>query len=71
VRLEKKYQQSAQRQLKVYQKYIPRSHYSHVVFPEIRLCGKWLKDIGFDSGRIINIKQQKNKLTITLDKRQQ
>ena len=38
------------RQLKVYQKFIPRSYHGHVVFPEIRLVGKWLDVLGFKQG---------------------
>ncbi|PLB18546.1 MAG: HSP20-like protein [Flavobacteriaceae bacterium FS1-H7996/R] len=34
--------------------------------PEIRLEGNWLKKLGFEIGKEIEIKQQKNKLTITL-----
>ena len=34
--------------------------------PEIRLEGKWLRELGFEIGDQIEIKQQKNKLTITL-----
>lgn len=38
-----KIQQSEKRQLKIHRKYIARSYQRYVVFPEIRLSGKWLK----------------------------
>lgn len=64
---EKKIQQSGQRQLKVYEKYIPRSYHGHVIFPEIRLCGKWLREMGFDCGEKVTVLHEKNKIIITLD----
>ena len=60
-------QQSGQRQLKVHQKYISRSYYRYVIFPEIRLCGKWLRDLGFDCGKSVTVLHEKNKITITID----
>jgi toxic protein SymE len=67
VEQEGNFQQSGQRQLKVYQKYIPRSYYGHVIFPEIRLCGKWLRDMGFDCGQSVTVRHEKNKIIITVD----
>ena len=64
---EENFQQSGQRHLKVYQKYIPRSYYGHVIFPEIRLCGKWLRDMGFDCGQNVTVRHEKNKIIITVD----
>ena len=65
----KKNQPSAERQLKVYYKYFHRvnSWQRSVIFPEIRLCGKWLQDIGFEHGQTINVRQEKNKIIITID----
>ncbi len=54
------------RKLKIYQKYQPREWGSYAIVPEIRLQGKWLKELGFEIGKEITITQQKNKLTITL-----
>ncbi len=54
------------RKLKIYQKHQPRDWNRYVSVPEIRLEGKWLKELGFEIGKEIEIKQQKNKLTITL-----
>ncbi|MFC2186707.1 SymE family type I addiction module toxin [Fulvivirgaceae bacterium LMO-SS25] len=65
---EEKFQQSGKRKLKVYQKYIPRSYHQQVIFPEIRLCGKWLRDMGFECGQSVTVRHAKNKITITADK---
>ena len=37
--------------------------------PVIRLAGKWLKELGFNEDQMVHIKQQKNKLTITIEKK--
>jgi len=55
------------RRLRVYQKYIPRSCYGYAIFPEIRLCGKWLRDIGFDCGQNVTVQHEKSKIIITVD----
>lgn len=53
------------RKLKVYPKHrIGNS--KHKIVPEIRLCGKWLRDIGFQSGNTINIETEERKITITI-----
>ncbi len=58
----------AERQLKVYYKYFSRvNSWPPVIFPEIRLCGKWLQDLGFKNGQTINVRQEKNKIIITID----
>ena len=54
------------RKLKIYQKHQPREWSKYAVVPEIRLEGKWLKELGFEIGKEIEIKQEKNKLTIIL-----
>lgn len=53
------------RKLKIYQKFRTRTR-DHTTVPEIRLEGNWLKGLGFEIGKEIEVKQQKNKLTITL-----
>lgn len=60
------FQRTIDRQLKVYGKYFLRSHRRVVIFPEIRLSGKWLRDLGFDCGQAVTIQQEKNKITITV-----
>lgn len=57
------------RKLKIHTKYQART-YGGTTIPEIRLEGKWLEKLGFRKGQIVNIKQKKNKLTITIDKEQ-
>ncbi|URM36251.1 hypothetical protein [Flavobacterium anhuiense] len=42
--------QSVKRRLKIQPKHIARSDHQYVIFPEIRLCGKWLQKIGFNYG---------------------
>ena len=37
-----------------------------VLFPEIRLQGKWLQELGFGIGQAITVACQFNKITITL-----
>lgn len=58
---------SGKRQLKIHRKYIRRSYMRYVIFPEIRLCGKWLKDIGFEYGQSITVIHEKNRIIITAD----
>lgn len=60
--------QSAKRQLKIHRKYISRSYSRYVIFPEIRLCGKWLQEIGFNYGNFVTVEHQRNKIIITTQK---
>ena len=46
------------RKLKIYQKHQPRT-WEHSTIPEIRLEGKWLKELGFEIGKEIEIKHDK------------
>jgi len=56
------------RQLKVYPKYFARADsWRHIIFPEIRLCGKWLQNIGFEHGQTIKVLAKRNKITITVN----
>ncbi|MEG1229845.1 MAG: SymE family type I addiction module toxin [Flavobacterium sp.] len=57
--------QPEKRQLKIHRKYISRSYHRYVIFPEIRLCGKWLQKIGFNCGNFVTIEHQQNKIIIT------
>lgn len=54
-----------QRQLKVYGKYRQKGRVS-VMEPEISLKGLWLKELGFNPGQSIAVKQENYCLTITL-----
>jgi toxic protein SymE len=63
---EKNNKKPGKRHLKVYPKYFQRASFKVVIFPEIRLVGKWVQDLGFNSGEIITVYQEKNKITITL-----
>lgn len=61
---------SKSRKLKIHTKYQARA-YRGITIPEIRLEGKWLDELGFKQGQIINIEQEKNKLIITIDKEEE
>ncbi|WP_421751669.1 SymE family type I addiction module toxin [Croceimicrobium sp.] len=56
------------KKLKVHRKHRSR-RWDYITVPEIRLEGKWLADLGFMEGDIVEVKQQPNKLTITLSKK--
>jgi toxic protein SymE len=56
------------KRIKIQPKYISRT-WDQIRVPEIRMCGKWLKEIGFDYNRHIIVECKKNKIIITLDKR--
>ncbi|QOG04917.1 type I addiction module toxin, SymE family [Flavobacterium sp. MDT1-60] len=55
------------RKLKIHTKYQTRTH-TCTTIPVIKLQGKWLNKLGFKEGQMVNIKQKKNKLTITINK---
>ena len=61
------FQQTGKRQLKVHRKNVSRAYHQYVCFPEIRLCGKWLKDMGFHCGKSVTVRHEKNKIVITID----
>lgn len=54
------------RKLKIHSKFRTR-RWDNTTVPEIRLEGRWLRDVGFKEGERIRIQVEKNKLTITLD----
>jgi toxic protein SymE len=54
------------RKLKIHSKYQARA-FGGTTIPEIRLEGKWLDELGFKQGQMVNIEQEKNKLIITID----
>jgi toxic protein SymE len=56
---------SKERKLKVLPKHYKRQ-WKDVVFPEIRLAGKWLQDVGFTCGSFVSIAQEENTLIITM-----
>lgn len=61
--------QLEKRRLKIQPKYFARAYMRYVAFPEIRLCGKWLQNIGFNSGDFVTIEQRQNKIIITANKK--
>jgi toxic protein SymE len=54
-----------ERKLKVLPKLFTR-RWTDVVFPEIRLAGKWLQDLGFTCGGFVTIAQEENTLIIKM-----
>lgn len=54
--------------LKTYKKYFKRFGY-YAVFPEIRLCGKWLQNIGFNYNENVTIISQKDRILIRNSKK--
>jgi len=54
-----------QRKLKVYSKFVSNSH-KCVTLPQIKLCGKWLQNNGFECGQHLNVLVEPKKITITL-----
>ena len=63
----KSFQINSKRHLKVYHKVFIRAYKKMVFYPEIRLCGKWLREIGFESGKSITIEHTKHKIIITIN----
>ena len=59
--------QRGKRQLKVYSKYFERAYRESVVFPEIRLSGKWLKEMGFECGQIVTVIQERNRIILSVE----
>lgn len=53
------------KKLKIHARYFPRACYTSVVFPEIRLCGKWLTSVGFVAGESVTVHYKRNKIIIT------
>lgn len=53
-----------ERKLKIVPKYFAR-RWQDAVFPEIRLAGKWLQDMGFKCGNFVVITRGENSITIT------
>lgn len=58
---------SLKRRLKVNTRAFPRQYHRYVMFPEIRLSGKWLKDIGFESGKFVLVSHENNEIRIVLE----
>jgi len=54
-----------ERKLKIVPKHFPRV-WKDAVFPEIRLAGKWLQDLGFKCGNFVVITQGESSITITV-----
>jgi toxic protein SymE len=42
----------------------------NVVFPEIRLAGKWLQEMGFSAGQTVHLEYSENRIVISAGKEQ-
>ncbi len=56
-----------ERRLKVNSKAFQRQYNRYILFPEIKLCGKWLQDLGFESGNYVIVECQDNEIRIRLE----
>jgi toxic protein SymE len=52
------------RRLKVHQKCFMRAYCRYVVYPEVRLCGKWLYSAGFVCGQGVTVKVEQGLIII-------
>jgi len=64
----KQEKKTGKRRLKVTSKIYPRHYNRYIIFPEIRLSGKWLGELGFDCGQYVTISHEENKIIITPQK---
>ena len=64
----KQEKKTGKRRLKVSSKMFPRDSNRYVIFPEIKLSGKWLGELGFDCGQYVIISHKENKIIITPQK---
>jgi hypothetical protein len=53
------------RRLTVCNKSFERQSIPFIGFPAMQLCGKWLKDAGFNAGHTINITHGEGKIIVT------
>lgn len=53
-----------ERKLKVGYKFQNRAFHQMVMMPEIKLCGKWLKESGFTEGQEVKVVVENQKLVI-------
>ncbi|MBA2612935.1 MAG: type I addiction module toxin, SymE family [Bacteroidetes bacterium] len=56
------------RSLKVYSKYFTRFQ-GFFIAPEIRLCGKWLQNLGFNCSDNVKVITEKNRIVIRNSKK--
>ncbi len=54
------------RKMRICNRYFDRKYGQQAVFPDIRLCGRWLKESGFTAGQYIHIAHEQHKIVITL-----
>lgn len=57
---------TGERKLKVYKKFVSRGYGHYAVLPEIRLCGVWLQEAGFESGQDVTVTHKNGHIVIVL-----
>jgi toxic protein SymE len=57
---------NGKRKLKIQASTRYREFRQAVLFPEIRLCGKWLKNAGFSCGQTVTVTHERNRIVIEL-----
>jgi toxic protein SymE len=62
-------ERSRSKHLKIYRKHRPSGHHHYAQVPEIRLCGNWLRDLGFKEGKSVKVVMEKGQLIVTLAKK--
>lgn len=53
------------RKLKIHSKFRRRT-WDNILVPEIRLEGHWLKELGFEEGKTVQVIMQEKKLTLVI-----
>ncbi|MDC6362689.1 MULTISPECIES: SymE family type I addiction module toxin [Flavobacteriaceae] len=53
------------RKLKIHSKFRRRT-WGNILVPEIRLEGHWLKELGFEEGKTVQVIMQEKKLTLVI-----
>ncbi len=54
------------RKMRICRRFFERQTGHCAIFPDIRLCGRWLQDSGFRPGQYIRIKHRYQHITITV-----
>lgn len=54
------------RKMRICNRYFERQSGRFAIFPDIRLCGRWLMESGFEAGQYIRVAHERHKILITL-----
>ncbi|MFP3831464.1 SymE family type I addiction module toxin [Chryseobacterium sp. SIMBA_028] len=64
ISLRNKYKLFHNRNLTVSHKFFLRSYNRHVLFPEIRIAGKWVQECGFEAGDHVAVIVSRNQIIL-------